>query len=73
MGLVKRGRAVWDSPDSIALLPEKLIRQLTEMEKERLREREVEQGIIRYRGGKVWWNGKDRNPNAQHRPGEVVS
>jgi hypothetical protein len=34
---------------------------------------EVDASIRRHRGGVVYWNGDDKNPMAQHRPGEARS
>lgn len=69
LNLVKRGRAAWESPTAIYLLPEKLQAQLAESRKDV----EVEQAIGAYRGGVVFWNGPDRRSKARHRPGEVRS
>ncbi len=66
--MIAAGRADWGK-GGILLIPAVTLRQMAEQ----AREREVEAGIERFRGGTVWWNGKDRHPGAQHRPGEVVS
>ena len=71
-GLVARGRASWVGA-MIEILPERIQEQLATAERERRDAAQVDAGIDRWRGGRVFWNGSDRRDGAQHLPGAVRS
>lgn len=73
--LCERGLAIWTALRVIELLPATVIESMRRvdrvLERERAEAASVDAGIVEFRSGVVWWNGRDRG--GCHLPGTVRS